>query len=222
MAIMAGSSRKISDPGLQLLFSRAYILGGSPCSGKSSLAEMLSTAYGFRYYKVDDHDQAHLQRCQSQLQPVMVKYASLSWNEVWSQPVGQLLADELACYRERFQFILDDLRQLDPRVPVLLEGAAFLPELIDQFSPDRQRVLFMVPEVEFQVWHYRQRPWIGQILNECQHPEQAFEHWMKRDELFGQEVIRQAAAYGFSVMRVDGSLDIDATFAALRVRFGLS
>lgn len=31
-----------------------YILGGSPCSGKSTIAGMLQKEYGFYYYKVDD------------------------------------------------------------------------------------------------------------------------------------------------------------------------
>ena len=31
-----------------------YYLGGSPCCGKSTIAEKLSKKYGFKYYKVDD------------------------------------------------------------------------------------------------------------------------------------------------------------------------
>jgi len=41
---------------LQKLFSQAYILGGSPGSGKSTIAEMLSAQYDLCYYKADDHD----------------------------------------------------------------------------------------------------------------------------------------------------------------------
>lgn len=41
---------------LQTLFSQAYILGGSPCSGKSIVAEMVATQYGFHYYKADDYE----------------------------------------------------------------------------------------------------------------------------------------------------------------------
>ena len=31
---------------------KTYFIGGSPCSGKSTVAEMLSEKYGFYYYKL--------------------------------------------------------------------------------------------------------------------------------------------------------------------------
>jgi hypothetical protein len=207
---------------LQQLFAQAYLLGGSPCSGKSSVAESLSAEYGLIYYKVDDREGEHFQRCQPGRQPVMYRYSKMTWNEIWSQPVAQLLADELTYYRERFSLILDDLSQFDPNAPVLLEGTAFLPELINQYPVNRQRVVFMVPTSEFQTQHYRQRPWITQILNECSNPAQAFENWMKRDELFGLEVVRQAEACGYSVIHVDGLVDLKAQVQATRSLFRLN
>lgn len=206
---------------LQKLFSQAYLLGGSPCSGKSSLAEKLAARFGLQYYKVDDLDGAHLQRCQPAQQPVMFKYSKMGWDEIWSQPVAQLVADELAYYRERFPFILDDLLHFDLEQPVLLEGAAFLPELVQPFPLKPQNVVFMVPTPEFQVHYYRQRPWIASILEPCRNPAQAFETWMKRDELFGLEVIRQANHLGFPVIRVDGSVDLQGQFDQVSARFGL-
>lgn len=32
-----------------------YIIGGSPCSGKSTIAEMIAEKYDFIYFKVDDY-----------------------------------------------------------------------------------------------------------------------------------------------------------------------
>ena len=32
-----------------------YIIGGSPCSGKSTIAEMIAEKYDFNYFKVDDY-----------------------------------------------------------------------------------------------------------------------------------------------------------------------
>jgi hypothetical protein len=79
----------------------------------------------------------------------------------------------------------------------------------------------MLPTYDFQVAHYRQRPWIGSILSACRDPEQAFENWMQRDYLFGQEVQRQASALGFSVMLVDGALPIESEYERICAQFGL-
>ncbi len=32
-----------------------YFIGGSPCSGKSTVARALSARYDLTYFKVDDH-----------------------------------------------------------------------------------------------------------------------------------------------------------------------
>jgi 2-phosphoglycerate kinase len=203
------------------LFARAFILGGSPCSGKSTIAEMLSERYKLPYYKVDDHDGVHFQRCQPEKQPIMFKYSKMGWDEIWSQPVSVLLDDEFEYYRERVDFILEDLQEFGPDQPVILEGAAMLPELIQRYPVNRKNVIYMLPEKEFQLHHYSQRLWIGSILKACRNPEQAFEHWMERDIQFAQKVKRQANALGFSVMIVDGSISIKKEFEQISAQFGL-
>lgn len=35
--------------------TKIYWIGGSPCSGKSTIAEILSNKYGLYYFKVDDY-----------------------------------------------------------------------------------------------------------------------------------------------------------------------
>lgn len=145
---------------LENLFSNAYVLGGSPCSGKSTIAEMLVAEFGFHYYKADDHDQEHMRRADPERQPITYKFSQVSWDEIWSPPPEKQCQEELLYYRERFQFILDDLIQLEIDKPMILEGAAFLPELICRYPVRAQNVVFMIPSLEFQLHHYSQRPWI--------------------------------------------------------------
>jgi len=207
---------------LEALFSKAFILGGSPCSGKSTTAEILAAKHGFQYYRADDHDRAHMQLARPDQQPIMCKISKMSWDEIWSRSPLELLKDEIAYYREGFSFILDDLNQFDLQSPAILEGAAFLPDLIHRYLVNHHRVVYMVPTIEFQFDHYQQRPWIEGLLNECRDPRQAFDNWMKRDELFGREVIRQANLYGFRVITVDGSVDIEAQCRDIERQFGLA
>lgn len=206
---------------LNRIFSQAYILGGSPCSGKSTLAEMLAAQGNFYYYKADDHDPEHMRQSTPEQQPVMSRYASLSWDTIWSQSPERLLADALAYYHERFPLILNDLSLLSEDRPILLEGVAFLPDLLHHYPVNPKHVIFMVPTFEFQLHHYRQRPWIQSILKECHDPHQAFANWMKRDRLFGLEMIRQAHECGFPVILVDGSVNISTQLERIRAQFDL-
>ena len=208
-------------PDLRRLYSHAYVLGGSPCSGKSTVAARLVAQYGLQSYKVDDYEQTHMARCTSG-QPTMFRYATMRWDDIWMQPVAQQVDDEFAFYRERFTFILQDLAQMDPARPTLLEGAALLPALMRQCGVDPARVLYMVPTASFQLHHYGQRPWIHDILAQCDDPAQAFANWMARDQQFGREVLRQARACGFPTMVVDGGRSLDVTTAYIASIFGLA
>jgi 2-phosphoglycerate kinase len=207
---------------IRRVFSQVYILGGSPCSGKSTIAEKLSSRYRFRYYKVDDFEREHLSRCHPERHPVMYKYSKMSWNEIWSRPVQVQVREEFEFYRERFEMILEDLQKYEPGTPVILEGAAYLPELIAKYDVDPNHVIYLVPTKAFQMHHYSQRPWIRHILKECHDPDQAFENWMERDHRFGQEIIRQAKAYGLGTVIVDGKRNIDTQYDFVVRHFGLS
>jgi hypothetical protein len=206
---------------LQTLFSQAFILGGSPCSGKSMIAEMLSVRFGLQYYKIDDHEREHVKRCQPDRHPVIYKVLNMSPNENFSRPVGVQVQEEFEFYRERFEMILEDLRVYDPEVPIIMEGAAYLPELLADFGVRPQQVLYLVPTKEFQVKHYSKRPWIQYLLKECDDPKVAFENWMERDHLFGVEILRQAKAFGYKSILVDGEVSMDAQFEQVARYLGL-
>lgn len=203
-------------PKVRTLFSQAYILGGSPCSGKSTVAERLAAQYGLQYYKVDDHEEDHARRCDPVRHPVMVAYSKMSWNAIWSRPVELQVREEFAYYRERFEMIVQDLDHYDAGKPLILEGAAYFPDLIEPHAVNTQRVLYMVPTHAFQIQHYQQRPWIRHILDECEEPEQAFENWMMRDHLFGQEILRQAEVNHYRTLVIDGKQSVDELFEIVR------
>ncbi|MRS02829.1 hypothetical protein EG832_06340, partial [bacterium] len=108
------------------IFSKAYIIGGSPCCGKSTLAERLLLDIDLTYFKADDHISNYVLRCTQLEQPTMFHYSNLSWNEIWSKPVEIQVTDEILFYHELFPFILEELLKIEDEKPVLLEGAAFL------------------------------------------------------------------------------------------------
>lgn len=204
---------------LQSIFSSSFILGGSPCSGKSTIAERLSQAFDMTYYKVDDNIMRHLEKANPQEHPTMTAYAQMSWNEIWSRPVGLQVAEEFRYYTELFPMILEDLLGFKSINTLIMEGAAFLPSLVHTWGVKPHQVLFMAPTKAFQIEHYSKRPWIDHILKECTNPPQAFENWMERDHLFGEEVIRQAQRYNYQYVIVNGSLSEDASYTKVKNHF---
>src|SRR5947209_2181552 len=114
---------------LQRELKQVYWIGGSPCSGKSSIAAGLAATYGLRVYHCDDAYLRHTKIITQQEQPVFYKLTHCTSEELWIQrPVEQQIREEIELYREEFPLILDELLTL-PK-PFLAEGAALLPECI--------------------------------------------------------------------------------------------
>ena len=73
---------------------RTYWLGGSPCAGKSSVADLLAERYGLTVYRCDDAYFRHIQICNPQDQPTLHAITSMSWDEIWMRSVDvQVMAD---------------------------------------------------------------------------------------------------------------------------------
>jgi len=205
---------------LESIFSSSFVLGGSPCSGKSTVAERLSKDFEIPYYKVDDHELRHITSANQQEHPTMVAYNQMDWNEIWSRSVDIQVREAFTFYNERFEMVLDDLIGYKNQEPIIMEGAAFLPSLIYSWGMPPEKAFYLIPTKEFQIQHYSKRPWIKSILDSCKDPQQAFLNWMARDHLFGQEIIKQAKRYNFQYVIIDGNSSIDQLYSMVEEHFG--
>jgi hypothetical protein len=207
---------------LRKRLSHLYWIGGSPCSGKSSIVERLSERHAFRSYRADDAFPAHATQAGADAQPHLYRVARMSWDEIWGRPVEVLLQDEIAVYREEWAMIVDDLLALPDDKPIIAEGAALLPERVQDVLAERRHAIWIVPTEAFQRETYARRgEWVGEILAQCTRPEQAFENWMARDAAYAQWTQREAGRLGLDVHIIDGRRSIDETAALVGARFGL-
>lgn len=198
-------------------------MGGSPCSGKSSIAEMLAKKYSLHVYKCDDAFWEHAKRVDPVEHPTFYRLTHITWDELWMRPVAVQIADEFACYREQFDMIVDDLLALPRSTPIVAEGAALLPDLVSGLSPDHSRAVWVVPAESFQRKHYtpEKRPFINGILAHCQNSTQAFANWMDRDVGFAKRVAQQAQELDLKVVTVDGGRTIEQNAEIVAEYFGL-
>jgi hypothetical protein len=204
------------------VFSHVYWIGGSPCSGKSSIVARLAQAHPFRSYNCDDAFRRHGQQVTFEDQPTFYKVMQLTWDEIWARPVEVLLADILAVYDEEFPLILRDLAAMPSDLPTVAEGAALMPHLVRDVLPDPRRAIWVVPTAAFQRQHYLERgPWVREILGQCADPERAYRNWMDRDAAYARTVAREAEDMGFAVLEVDDSHTITENAAVVARHLGL-
>lgn len=180
-----------------------YWLGGSPCAGKSSVADRLVERYGLALYRCDDAFDRHAAQSNAQEHPTLWAIARMNWDEIWMRPVTIQVQAEMEAYREEFGMILYDLAHMPQDRPILVEGCALLPEMVAPLA-QTQRALWFVPTPQFQRRHYSQRSFIHGILSQCRDPQLAWANWMDRDEQFGRAVAADATRRGFTVESIDG------------------
>ena len=187
---------------------KLFWLGGSPCSGKSSISEILAGRFDLDVYYVDEVFETHQQNLNPADQPALTKWLASSWNERWMQPVDSLVKDAIACYREQLALILDDIAARPAGKSLLVEGTALLPREIANTLKQRSHAIWIVPTASFQRKHYYRRGWVRRVIEKCDEPEVAFQNWMERDIRFAEWITAEVSALNLELLKVDGSRTI--------------
>lgn len=199
-----------------------YMIGGSPCSGKSTVAEALAEKCGLAYFKVDDHLEKYMEQGAADGKKCCAAVQSMSPEQIWMREPVQQCEEELAIYREIFSYVLADLEKVDAANGVITEGAAWLPALAREAGIPAARYLSITPTKEFQVFHYRQREWVPYVLAACSDKEKAFTNWMDRDHLFAKAVEQQCAECGYTSLVNAGELPAEQWVSRVAEHFGLA
>lgn len=226
-----------------------YYIGGSPCSGKSMAAQLLAGEYNLLYFPVDEFLGKYAAMGKKRGFTACSRQWKGTPDEIWLRDVREQCEQELQFYREIFGFIQDDLQailcgalkvdeedfcSLEKKSDflleikelrrfrkhgILIEGAALLPELMHVHGIAPDHYLCITPTREFQMVHYRQRPWVSMILEGCTEKEKAFENWMERDALFADIVRQQCEKYGYASWITDGSRSVSEMLQSVKKRF---
>lgn len=202
-----------------------WYIGGSPCSGKSTIAGTIAREYSLCYFKVDDFLDKYIARGAGKGHEVCARQSKMSFAQILMQRPERLCKEELRIYREIFGFIKEDLRAIriqDGEKGIIAEGAAFLPGLMGQENVPQNRYVSITPTKDFQVEHYKKREWVPHFLEECPDKERAFQNWMDRDALFAEDVRRQCRENDYVSLVADGAAGIDTMTGIVRAHFGFA
>lgn len=198
-----------------------YFIGGSPCSGKSTITEVLSEKFDLHYFKVDDYLDKYTKMGAEKGKEICSKTVVMSPEQIWMRDPVVQCEEELLFYEEIFEFILEDLKQMHCKNGIITEGAAYLPKLIKKLNIPTERYISITPSKEFQFYHYSKREWVSFVLAECSDKEQAFLNWMNRDVLFAKAAQKQCKELGYVSYVNNGKLPVEELINNVILHFGL-
>lgn len=201
---------------------KIYFIGGSPCAGKSTVAEIISKKYGMFYFAVDKFLDGYTKKGAQKGYPICKKQMEMRAEEIWMRDPLLQCNEEFQYYREVMEFIIDDLKQIRCENGIITEGAAYAPKIIGELRIPKSRYLSITPTREFQISHFRKRKFVPCVLDGCSDLEGAFQNWMGRDVLFAQEVRLQCEKEGYCSVVNDGSKTIEVMADLVTAHFGLN
>ena len=181
-----------------------YMIGGSPCSGKSTIASLLARQYQLLHIKLDDLVEEMMSQASADSQPICLLRQDRSPEQIWMRNPEEMADEEWRFYEEIFPYVKSYLIKNQDR-PLLVEGAGLLPHLVKELECPASSYLCLTPTADFQKKYYKQREWVPYVLEGTTNSEQAFENWMQRDILFAQMVRQEAMKLGYSSLVTDGS-----------------
>lgn len=198
---------------------RVIIIGGSPCSGKSTAAERMAEEFDAYCYKVDANLDELIRMAAERGSPACKSVLSMSSEEIWMRDPEIQCREEFQIYREIAPDVFRGMDAIEAEL-IVAEGAAFTPEVVKARGVGKY--IAIIPTPEFQITHYRQRKWVSRILADCSDPDAAFDRWMQRDILFAGQIERECAARGIPCIISDGSLSVDRLYQRVKRLLGLS
>ena len=181
-----------------------YMIGGSPCSGKSTLASLLARKYDLLHIKLDDLVDEMMSQASVDSRPICLLRQDRNPEQIWMRNPEEMADEEWRFYEEIFPYVKSCLIKNQDKA-LLVEGAGLLPHLIKSLEEPAVSYLCLTPTADFQKKHYKQREWVPYVLEGTSNPEQAFENWMQRDILFAQMVRKEAMELGYPSLMTDGS-----------------
>lgn len=195
---------------------RVLFIGGSPCSGKSTVAERISKEYGAYYFKVDDFLDEFTNSAAKKGYPACKNSIRMSPDETWMREPLIQCKEEFLIYDEMAEFVFEHLKKIDADF-IVTEGAAYTPKVMTRYG--KAEYIAIIPTPDFQVSHYKEREWVPYILEGCSDKKQAFHNWMERDILFAKQVKAECEANGVPCLVNDGSKSQDEIFAMVKELF---
>lgn len=205
---------------LRARLSHVLWIGGGPCAGKSTLAELIASTHDLTLYDCDWH---HAHEHGQKPGGVPPGWYEQSMDQRWLLPSPQALADrDLASWTTRFTFVIQDLLARPTDRPIIAEGPSVFPWSVASVIEAPSQAVFLMPTRRFRedVLARRDRHSPGSRFEaKTSDPDAARRNRLDRDDLMAERIAASCDELGLRRLPMDGSRDLGATVALLEEHF---
>ena len=184
-------------------------IGGGSGAGKSAVARQISAESGLQLYHAEQFS-SYVPRTTPADAPLLHAFLAMDMDERWLNRSPSVMLDTFHGFHgEQFDLLLEDLLALPKTPPILVEGFTLVPRLVAPLLTRPGQAVWLVPTPAFRRAAFDSRGSTWDIPGKTSDPERARANLVIRDQLFTDEVLREATALGLPVIHVDLNLTID-------------
>lgn len=202
-----------------------WLIGGA-CTGKSTLARAISDARGIPVYDMDEHVYGtYMPRYTPARHP-----ACTAWFTA-PNPLAYVLALDWPAFNalnratnaEFLDLLADDLAQLPPDQPLLVDGGFTHPSVLVRVAPPhRIACVAVTAQMAAHTWETapdraEMRAWIGALVE----PEAQWQRFLRYDRLMSETLEVESREHGIEVFWRGEETAVDSLAAAIADHFHL-
>ena len=192
-------------------------IGGSPCAGKTSIADSLAEKYQGAVYHFDRMEPQHIARTTAANNPDLMAFLAMDMDQRWlTRSPDEMAHNAMASWLSRFPMVLDDLRAMPTTSPIFAEGPGLFPECVAPLPVSPDQAIWLVAAEPFCLMVRQQRG--GSSLN-ASDPDLALRNIVQRDVVMARAVERQASERHLACHTVDGSRSLAQMIALVEQHF---
>ena len=195
-------------------FDLAHVLwiGGSPCSGKSTISHTIARIYVFIDYHLDAWSSNHFARRIAAGDAEAAAFLKMNMDQRWiERPVEALVHEAITSWRDHFYQVIEDLQTLPKENCIIAEGN-FFPECVAPYLSSPHQAIWLIPTDSF-CDQGRRRRWeelarrlkMHGVYDDGSDPEQRRRNVIARDCQLARYVKQQAETLHLPIYEVDGS-----------------
>ena len=198
--------------------TQLYWIGGSGCSGKSSIVRLLEKEHGFTTYHCDEHWGEHNERSNPVDHPGTIRF----WSDLEGYcrlPQAEFFEASRAFFKEDFAMVLEDLAAMQNE-KIIVEGVTLEPDFVLEVA-DPQKVIFMIASEEFQRANFLKRDMQKRVFQGFADPEGTFEAFVSNLAFQTRSIYDHAMELGLKVIITDENSTLSGNLELVKEHFRL-
>lgn len=198
---------------------KLYLLGGRPCSGKTTLSYHLGQKHNIEVKYLDVFAQKCIDEA-TEATPNIYRSKNRELTDVLQKDPNILFDEYVEFYEEMFPLLLNELASYE-KSELILEASILLPKFIDYLTELYDvKICYLVTDDEFVKERYVKRDYVEHILT-MPNGEIALKNLLERDSIFAKYILDEIKRYELPKIHVKSEDDIESAMNSLEKIFAL-